>query len=445
MHWDPADVAVATGGSIARPGRGHLSGIAIDSRTVGDGQLFVALRAERDGHDFLDDALGAGAGGVLVQTGRRPAGEGLVIEVADTSRALLDLGAAARSRLDADVIGITGSVGKTSTKDLVAAALAVERRVVASEKSFNNEIGVPLTLANAREDTEVAVIEMGARGPGHIALLCSVAHPTVAVVTAVAPAHTELFGDLEAIARAKGELVAALPSGGTAVLNHDDDRVRSMTSRSPFASHVLYSASGNATADVIAEGARLDSELRSRFTARTPWGAADVRLEARGLHQVGNALAALAVAGGLGIAVDEAASALGEARLSPWRMEISHTATGATLINDAYNSNPASLAAALDALAALPAKRRVAVLGEMAELGEDSAEEHLRMAGEVFARGVELVAVGTDAYGVVPVPDVVSAADALSRKRIGAGDAVLVKASRVAGLERLAELLTTAP
>lgn len=434
-------MAGATGGTFTGPGRADLTGVAVDSRTIAPGELFVALRGERDGHDFVRDALQAGAGGVLVETGHGPGGEGLVIEVADTGKALLAIGSAARDRLEADVVGITGSVGKTSTKDLVAAALCAARRVTSSVRSFNNEIGVPLTLANAPEDTEVAVIEMGARGPGHIALLCGIARPTIAVVTAVVAAHTEAFGGLEAIAEAKGELVAALPSGGTAVLNHDDRRVRSMASRSSSASHIFYSASGAAAADVVAERAALDGELRASFTARTPWGNTDVRLEARGLHQVGNALAALAVSGVSGVPMESAAAALRDARLSPWRMEISRAASGATLINDAYNSNPTSLAAALDALQAVPASRRIAVLGEMAELGERSAEEHLRMAGEAASRGIELIAVGTDAYGVVPAPDVDSALDVLRRMDLSAGDAVLVKASRVAGLERLAACL----
>lgn len=444
MHWTAAEVAKATGGSLARPGHGDLNGIGIDSREIAPGQLFVAIRGDRDGHDFLRDAVSAGAGGVLVEPGRGPEGDTLVIEAPDTGKALLALGSAARERLTADVVGITGSVGKTSTKDLVSAALSRARRVTSSLRSFNNELGVPLTLANAPEETDAAVIEMGARGPGHIALLCGVARPTIAVVTAVAAAHTEAFGGLDAIAEAKGELVAALPAGGTAVLNHDDVRVRAMDSRSSHSSSVFYSASGAAAADLVAEGATVDGELRPTFTARTPWGDAEVRLEARGLHQVGNSLAALAVAGILGIPIPQAAAELREARLSPWRMEISRTPSGAILINDAYNSNPASLAAALDALEALPVLRRIAVLGEMAELGERSAEEHLRMAGDASSRGIEVIAVATDAYGIDPVPDVDSAVEALARKGLGEGDAVLVKASRVAGLERLASRLRAA-
>ena len=440
MHWSSADLVSATGGTLTGEGR-EVSGVAIDSRRLAGGELFVALRAERDGHDFIYDAASAGAGGVLVETGRAPGSGIRVIEVPDTAAALLAIGRAARQRLDAEVVGITGSVGKTSTKDLVAAAVAATRSVTSSEKSFNNELGVPITLANAAEDTEVAVIEMGARGPGHIALLCEIARPSIAVVTAVAAAHTEAFGSLDAVARAKGELVEALQGGGTAVLNHDDERVRAMASRSERASKVFYSASGDASADVTAEGARLDSDLRPRFRALTPWGGAEVRLEARGMHQVGNALAALSVACLCGVPIEAAASALAEATLSPWRMEISRTASGTAVINDAYNANPASVSAALDALASLEADRRIAVLGEMAELGERSADEHLAVASKAAERGIEVLAVGTGAYGTRTVPDVDAAFAVLRDMDLGAGDAVLVKASRVVGLERLAARL----
>lgn len=418
-----------------------MTGIAIDTRTIRPGGLFVALRGERDGHDFLADAVAAGAGGVLVEAGRSPRSGIMAIEVPDTAKALLAVGSASRARLSADVVGITGSVGKTSTKDLVAAAAGATRTVTASEKSFNNELGVPLTLANAPESTEVAVIEMGARGPGHIALLCEIARPNIAVVTAVAAAHTEAFGTLDHIAQAKGELVEALPDGGHAVLNYDDERVRGMAARTAGASKVLYSKAGDARADLVAEDARLDDGLRPSFRARTPWGTADVRLEARGLHQVGNALASLAVACVCGVPLEAAASALAGAGLSPWRMEVSRAPSGAIVINDAYNANPASVSAALDALAALPAQRRIAVLGEMAELGERSEEEHLEVAAKAEAQGIEVIAVGTRAYGVTPLADVDSAFAALREKKLGTGDAILVKASRVAGLERLAALL----
>jgi UDP-N-acetylmuramoyl-tripeptide--D-alanyl-D-alanine ligase len=405
----------------------------------------VALRAERDGHGWIDAAVRAGAGCLLVdEVWARSAPRGRLavplVVVADTREALAVIGRAARDRLDATVIGITGSVGKTSTKDLAAAALAVAKRTTASEKSFNNELGVPLTLANAPVDSQAAVIEMGARGPGHITQLCQIARPEVAVVTAVVPAHIELFGTLDAIAEAKAELVEALPPEGTAILNGDDPRVRAMAPRTS-ADVLTYSTGGEGVtaADVVAEQVVLDEQLRPRFVARSAWGTATVRLRAHGVHQVGNALAALAVAGCCGVPIDAAADALASTDISPWRMELHYTPAGAAVLNDAYNANPASMAAALEALAALPARRRVAVLGVMAELGPSSLEEHRAIAARADQLGLELLAVSTAAYGRPPVTGVDQAVAAIGP--LGRGDAVLVKGSRVAGLETLAARL----
>lgn len=415
-----------------------LSRVIVDSRLASGGELFVAIRADRDGHQFVSDAVAAGASAVMVDDGKLT--EGLTVPavvVDDTSEALLALGSAARERLIAEVIGITGSVGKTSTKDLASAALSPGRRVTASERSFNNELGVPLTLVNAPASTEVAVIEMGARGAGHIALLCRVARPTIAVVTAVAAAHTEMFRTLDNIAAAKAELVEALPAEGTAILNADDPRVAAMASQTRARS-LLYSA-GAHDADLRAVDTRLDPQLRPTFTAHTPWGSARVQLEARGAHQVANALAALAVAGVCGVNLDEAAAGLARAQLSPWRMDLTELPNGALLLNDAYNANPASMRAALQSLASLRASRWIAVLGTMAELGERSADEHLAIARFAGELGIEVVAVGTAAYGRQSADGIEEAIEALGE--LGRGDAVLVKASRAAGLERLASRL----
>ncbi len=406
-------MAAATGGSVIGAADIPVRGVATDSRVLQAGELFVALRADRDGHEFVAAALSAGAAAVLVEHSWAASAPELpvpTISVADTGAALLDLGRVARTRLEsAAVVAITGSVGKTSTKDLTAGAVGAGLEVVASEKSFNNEIGVPLTLTNAAESVEVAVIEMGARGPGHLTLLCGVARPTVGVVTAVAAAHTETFGSLEAVAAAKGELVEALPVDGVAVLNGDDHRVAAMAAHTG-ARVLRYSAGGAATADLIATEVELDETLRPRFVASTPWGRLHVALEVRGSHQVGNALAALAVAGSCGVSIEDAAAGLAGAALSPWRMELARTAAGTLVLNDAYNANPASVAAALDALASLPARRRVAVLGEMAELGAVSRSEHLAVAALAGRLGVELIAVGTDEYGVAPVAGIDEAA-----------------------------------
>jgi UDP-N-acetylmuramoyl-tripeptide--D-alanyl-D-alanine ligase len=373
------------------------------------------------------------------------------IAVDDTGAALLDIGRAARRRLSCPVVGITGSVGKTSTKDMTAAALGAALRVAASARSWNNELGVPLTLANAGEDTEVAVIEMGARGVGHIALLCSVARPTVAVVTAVASVHTELFGSVDAVARAKAELVEALPDDGIAVLNGDDPRVAAMAGRT--SAQVLHygvagsgwpaALDGSRTLDVTAEGVELDDQLRARYVLRSPWGSTEVVLGARGAHQVPNSLAALTVALHLGAGLEEATGALRDAPVSPWRMELRTAPSGARILNDAYNANPVSMAAAVDALARLPARRRVAVLGVMAELGPEGPAEHRRVAAMAAERGIDVVAVGTADYGIEPVADLEAAEQAVGP--LDQGTAVLVKASRVAGLERLAARLLTGP
>jgi UDP-N-acetylmuramoyl-tripeptide--D-alanyl-D-alanine ligase len=242
------------------------------------------------------------------------------------------------------------------------------------------------------------------------------------------------------VAAAKGELVEALPPGGTAILNGDDTRVRAMSGRTS-ARTLTYSIGGTglAGADLVAEHVEVDDELRPGFVARTPWGSRTVRLCVRGAHQVGNALAALAVAGTAGVPIDVAADALASASISPWRMELHRTPAGAVVVNDAYNANPASMEAALQALATLPARRRVAVLGPMAELGADSAAQHGAVSALAGRLGIEVLAVATDAYQGRAVGGVDEAVAALGR--LGPGDAVLVKASRVAGLERLAARL----
>jgi UDP-N-acetylmuramoyl-tripeptide--D-alanyl-D-alanine ligase len=435
------EVAAATGGRRVGPDV-TVDGAAIDSRSIRPGQLFVPVIAERDGHEFVDAALDGGAVAYLwarapLMGSRRTA---TAVVVPDTSTALLDLGRAARARLAATVavVGITGSVGKTTVKDLTAAALGAARRVAASEKSFNNELGVPLTLLNAPDDVEAVVVEMGARGRGHIGLLCTVARPTIGVVTAVAKAHTEMFGTLDEVAASKGELVEALPGGGTAVLNADDPLVAAMASRTP--ARVVRFGRGTG-ADVRATDVEVDDELRTRFVAETPWGRAEVRLAVRGEHQVANALAAMTAALAAGVPIDQVVPALAAEPSSPWRMALVTAVSGARILNDAYNANPASMEAALRALARLPARRRVAILGAMAELGPSAEDEHRRAADLAGRLGIDVVAVGTSWYGVEPLPAGDDHAVLSAVGSIGDDDAVLVKGSRVAGLERVAERL----
>jgi UDP-N-acetylmuramoyl-tripeptide--D-alanyl-D-alanine ligase len=428
-------VATVVGGTLHGPDV-EVDGAAIDSRVLRPGQLFVPVVAERDGHDFIDHARTAGAAAYL--TARPPAG-GTAIAVADTAAALAALGRWARDRLAGPVVGITGSAGKTSTKDLLGAVLREEWPTAVSERSFNNELGLPLTLFNAEDGTHAAVLEMGARGFGHISWLCELARPTIGVVTNVAAAHTEMFGSLDGVAKAKSELVAALPASGTAVLNADDERVMAMAARTP-ARVVTF---GVERGDVRVVDPTLDDELRVSFALETPWGRADVALEsARGLHQAANAAAAVAAAVAAGVSLEDAVSRLKSARLSPWRMEVKRTGGGALVINDAYNANPASMAEALKALAATRAKRRIAVVGPMLELGDLSDAEHRRMGDLARSLEIRLIAVAAPAYGAEAVDTVDEALELVGR--LTSDDAVLVKASRAAGLERAAEALGAA-
>ncbi|MEY3258582.1 MAG: UDP-N-acetylmuramoyl-tripeptide-D-alanyl-D-alanine ligase MurF [Actinomycetota bacterium] len=435
MRFMAADVANATGGKVVGQ-NAHLDGVSFDSRTLRPGQLFVPIVAERDGHEFIDDAVARGAGAYL--TAREPQGRRTAIVVADTLAALMDLGKFGRARLDPTtngrVVGITGSVGKTSTKDFAHAVLSASLRTASSDKSFNNDQGLPTTILNAPDDTEALVVEMGMRGFGEIARLCSIARPHIGVVTAVAAAHTERVGGLDGVAKAKGELVEALPSSGTAILNADDARVVQMASRTS-ASVLTYGAS--ATADVAMTSHTVDDAGYVTMSVASPWGSVDVRVPAPGAHMASNALAALAIAGVCGVSMDDAARGLESAQLSPMRMETHVTVHGATVVADCYNANPASVAAALHTLAKMRAARRVAILGVMAELA-DAKIEHERIAALARELGVEVFAVGTDLYGA-PVIEIEAAVRMLDE--LGADAVALVKGSRVARLERVVSAL----
>jgi len=440
VRFSLGDVVRATNGRLVRSTGVTVDGVSIDSRTLAPGQLFVPIVGARDGHEFIPAAVAAGAGAYLcADRGRVGIGHVAAVVVDDTVAALADLGRLARARIDGPVVGITGSVGKTTVKDLTAAALRPRFVTAAAERSFNNELGVPLTLCNAADGTDAAVVEMGARGIGHIALLCSIATPDVGIVTRVAPAHLELFGTIDDVARGKGELVEALPADGLAVLNAEDERVAAMAGRT--SARVLTYGRGG---DLDAEDVRLDDAARATATARTPWGSVELRLPLAGVHMVGNGLAALAVAGAAGVDLEAAAAGIAAAATSPWRMEVRRAPSGLTVLNDAYNASPVAVRAAFDALAALGAQRggrAVAVLGAMAELGATGEEEHRAIGALAAERGLELVAVGTDRYGsgAQVVADLDEAVAALGE--LGADDVVLVKASRVVGLERLAARL----
>jgi len=388
----------------------EVTGVEIDSRRVGAGDLFVAVGG---GEAYLDDARARGAAATLVPD--------------EELAALAALGRAVRARSAARVVAITGSVGKTSTKDILAALLRPHVRLVAAEAGFNNEIGLPLTLCRIEPDTEVVVTEMGMRGEGQIRALAELARPDVAVITAIAPVHLELLGSIEAVARAKAELLDALPPGGIAILPADADLLE------PFVPAGL---------DVRRFG-RPDVEVRERH-AHLRFGGRVIVFSFGARHQAANAVAALTVCEALDVPLPDDVV---DVSFSRWRSQESELPGGGLLINDAWNANPVAMRAALAYLRETAAGRRtVAVLGEMAELGADAARFHAEVAAE--ARDVDvLIGVGPLARAYEPDAWVSTADEAveLARELVRPGDAVLVKGSRSVGLERVADALAGAP
>lgn len=446
-----SSVADAIGGRL----RGDdvlASSVVTDSRQAGPGALFFALGGEHaDGHAFVGDALARGAVAAVVE---RPPEDGRVIEVANAGRALLDLAADERRRMDGvTVVGITGANGKTSTKDLAAAVLGTRFRTHASPASFNNEIGLPVTILGAGADVEVVVAELGARREGDVATLFQVALPEIVVVTNIGVAHMALFGSWEAIVRAGAEPLVALGPDGVAILNADDPIVHGYAGRTR-ARVVTFGV--ETEADVRGSDLALGDDGRAGFTLEAGGERERVELAVPGEHMVPNALAAVACGLQLGLSAAECATALKGARISPWRMETFTTLGGFVVLNDAYNANPESMAAGLKAARWVARHGRLAaVLGHMAELGPISFEEHERLGELVVRIGVErLVTVGAPARAIAraairegQLPEDVesyddplqAAADVLAWAR--AGDVVLLKGSRVAGLERVAEAL----
>jgi UDP-N-acetylmuramoyl-tripeptide--D-alanyl-D-alanine ligase len=449
-----AEVARIVGGRLADAGDGSAIVTApafVDTRAPEPGGIFVAIPGERvDGHDFAVAAVAAGATGVL---GARETGVPTVV----VDDPVVSLGRLGRHVVDAvapSVVALTGSQGKTGTKDYLAQLLEVAGPTVATVGNRNNEIGVPLTVLRATSQTRYLAVEMGARGIGHIAELCSVAPPQVAAVLNVGTAHIGEFGSREAIAAAKGEIVEALPADGTAVLNADDPLVAAMASRT--AARILTFGT---TGDIRWRALELDELGRPAFELGYDGHWSPVRLLEAGAHQVPNAAAAAAMARAAGVDWDEIVDTVGRARsLSPWRMALHERADGLVVINDAYNANPASMAAALDALVAIGSRggrRTVAVLGEMLELGDSAAADHASVGAHAAALGVDvLLTVGDAARAIadsalrtpgwsgeaVSTAGRAQAGDWL-RHNVVARDVVLVKASRGAALEHLADEL----
>jgi UDP-N-acetylmuramoyl-tripeptide--D-alanyl-D-alanine ligase len=393
-------------------GSGEVTGLAIDSRRVGAGDLFVAIRG---GREFVGDARERGAATLVPE---------------DEFGAMAAIGRALRRRSAARFVGVTGSTGKTSTKDILAALCAPVVRTVATEGSYNAELGVPLTLGRLEPDTELCILELGMRGVGQIAELCAIARPDVGVITTVGPVHLELVGSVDGVARSKAELVDALPDGGVAVVPESADLA-------PYLRDDIE----------VRRVGPVDVELRDDG-AHVAFGGGRIRFPLTSRHQAQNALTALTAYDALGLPLDRLAESAASVRLSPWRGEELALPGGGFVVNDAYNANPTSMEAALRHLAERGAGRRlVAILGGMAELGEHGEKHHREIAELAAELGVEVIAVGelAKAYEVEAWEPDAAAALAAARELVRPGDAVLVKASRAVALEGIAPDLANVP
>jgi UDP-N-acetylmuramoyl-tripeptide--D-alanyl-D-alanine ligase len=450
--WTAREIAAATGGTASAPFA--VSGVAFDSREVGPGDLFVAMRGETtDGHRFVDRAYAAGAAGAIVE--QPVAGPHVLVQ--DSARALEALGVAARARMTGKVIGVTGSVGKTSSKEALFLALdrAARDRAHRSLKSYNNHVGVPLSLARMPRDTRFGIFEMGMNHAGELSALTRFVRPHVAMVTAIAPAHIEYFGTEEAIARAKAEIFEGLEPGGTAILPYDSPHIAT-----------LYNMADRHAARIVTFGLGKGADVRpiegvasagggTLLTARLPDAEVCITIGAPGEHWISNALAVLAAVEAVGGDLAAAGIALAEMPGLPGRgaRRILPVAGGeALLIDESYNANPLSMAATLRQLGREQAGRRIAVLGAMKELGSRSAELHAGLADPIAAGRVDYaILVGDDMApladvleGVVPfahVPDA-GAATGLLEREVRAGDAILVKGSNSVGLSRVVAALS---
>jgi UDP-N-acetylmuramoyl-tripeptide--D-alanyl-D-alanine ligase len=460
--FEGRDLCAAAAGELIRAGREPIRGGSVDSRRVRAGQAFFALPGERtDGQRYLREAVAAGAAAVVLRDVPEPSeldalhagGRVTIVRVADGLRALHGVAAAWRARFDPLVVGVTGSLAKTSTKEQIAEVLAERMMVLRNDGNENNEVGLPLTLLRLGPEHEAAVLEMGMYVPGDIALLAALARPLIGVVTAVRPTHLSRAGTIEAIERGKRELVEALPANGTAILNADDPRVARMRGHTP-ARAITYGF--EPAADVRADEVRSLGEDGMRFALRLPDRAPlDVRTPALGRHSVQNALAAAAVGIAAGLDATSIVRGIGRGWRAPHRTQLVH-AGGWRIVDDSYNASPDSMIAALELLATLPG-RRIAVLGEMLELGPATQAGH----GEVGRRAAglvdALVTVGDGASGIAEgaaaagmhaaalhrTADREAAIDLLLSE-LRPGDSVLVKASRGAELDRIVDALVAA-
>lgn len=455
------DVAAAVEGVLEGSGRLTVSGVSTDSRAIRKRDLFVALKGvNHDGHSYLAEARSAGAVAAIVDR-RNPRyrhfrdsfGGFPVVLVKDTLRALGDLAAWVRAGLDLEAVGITGSTGKTCTKDFLVAALGVKYEVFASPGSYNNEIGAPLTVFGANGRHRVMVVEMGARRPGDIERLASIVNPRFGIITNVGVTHLQIFKTEERIAETKAELAGALPSDGVLFLDAGDRWTAWIAGHT--AAKVVKFGLGRGSG-YRASRVRLDDDGRPSFQLSGPGFSVGIELRAVGRHQVLNACAAAACAHRMGVPPDGIAEGMRGASLSAWRMEFTETDGGNVVINDAYNANPDSMRAAIEALGSVGAgRRKIAVLGGMAELGRDSRQFHADAGRQLVEFDIDLlVAVGRSARDYVTSAQAsglpkgsafrcgnIEEALAVLSQIVEPGDVVLVKASRIQGLDRLAEEL----
>jgi UDP-N-acetylmuramoyl-tripeptide--D-alanyl-D-alanine ligase len=446
-------VLEATGARLAgEPPPEVFRGVATDTRALAPGALFVALKGERfDGHDFVAEAFRRGAAGALVS--KEVAAPGPQLIVSDTLAALGGLAASHRRSLPVQVIAVTGSIGKTTVKEMVAAILSRGWATARTPGNYNNEIGVPLALLDLTPAHKAAVVELAMRGRGQIAYLANMAQPQIGLITNVGVSHLELLGTREAIAEAKAELLAALPRDGAAVLNADDDFFDFLRERS---SCRVLSFGRSADADVRVERVELTAQGRVRFELRGWWGEEEVSLAAAGRHHALNAAAAAAAAMAAGAEEEWIAEGLASFEGAEMRSQVAQAPGGFTVIDDSYNAAPDSMRVALELLADLPGNQKWAVLGDMKELGPMAAEWH-REIGEIAAslRLGGLIAVGDLGHHVAEGAkpgmgpgEVIEAADnaeaaALVRQRVSRGDVVLVKGSRAMKMDEIVRSLLT--
>lgn len=431
----------------------EITGVSIDSRKVKPGDLFFAFSGEHvDGHDFIEDAFQRGAAAAVISHPVDCQQDKPMIRVSDPLQALQALARGYRSLFDIPVVAVTGSTGKTTTKDLIAGVLGRKMAVIKTVGNYNNELGLPLTLLNLDDRHQAAVLEMAMRGPGQIAELCEISHPQVGVITNIGKTHLELLGSQEAIAEAKGELLTALPTDGCAVLNADDPWQVKLASR--VKGEVIYYGIDN-KCQVRATDIRLRGLEGVDFKLHIPSGEADCFLPLPGAHNVANALAAAAVGYRFSLTADEISAGLASVSLTGMRLEVKRGIRDTKIIDDSYNASPASTTAALELLAAVDGNRRIAVLGDMYELGKETISGHREVGEKAALLSIDClctvgelareIAVGAELAGLpkkrIHIFQEKAEAVAFLKSYLQKGDLVLIKGSRGMRMEEITAAL----